>query len=203
MFFKFQPLYFISFIFICLITFSTSCEEESEINTKEISKEVKKRKIKKVSPSDLLSLAEIKGANTVESLEKNWKEALKEGLEVKGKEYAKKFCIVPFIPGFDTISKNCTSIKKLGNNLNIAKKADSLEKIILEAYNYNQENNIPLTSNIQREGEKFILYSSPIFYDDASCTNCHSSQNPKENLQKKYVGFWSVKFSKKLLLESN
>ncbi len=189
-------------LFFLFLSLLISCDEKPQLDTKAISKEVKNRKITRVSQADILELASGRGNILVSEIEVNWKKALKNGLEEKGKEYSKKFCIVPFIPGIDTILQKATSIKKLGW-LNNGKfdKPDSLEIQIREAYSYNVEHNISLAQNVQRYGKEYVLYTSPIKLDDKMCFHCHSSEVP-ETSKNNYTGFWSIKFSKKQLIES-
>src|SRR5690606_10852118 len=122
-----------------------SCDQKMDIDTKAISREVKNRKIKRVAEVDILHLADEKGKKTVAILEKSWQSALKNSLDEKGKEYAKKFCIVPFIPKYDSLAKFSESIRKIGSDYTTAKsKPDSIDVLIAEAYQYNRENNVPL-----------------------------------------------------------
>lgn len=179
-----------------------SCEEKKKLDTKKISSEIKSRKIRRITPSEILNTADLTGKKMVAGIEHNWLEALQLGMESKGVEYTKKFCIVPFIPGYDTIVTEGMEIKKIGrNNLKMPGKLTSLEKQLLDAYLYNVEQKIPLTGNLQKEGEDYLLYTSPIYFKEDICLQCHKKEGGETAFKKgDFAGIWSVRLSKKKLI---
>jgi hypothetical protein len=195
---RFYCLSFVVSFFLLL-----SCEEKTKLNTKEIVKEVRNRQIKRVTPSEIIEKVNDEGALIVASIEKNWLDALNFGLENKGVEYTKKFCIVPFIPGYDTIAGPEVAIRKLGMSaLSHPEKLDKFEKQILEAYQYNVEKKIPLLPNTQKIGEKYLLYSSPIFVKDKMCLQCHSNNQKYGDFKDGgFAGIWSIKILKKSIIQ--
>lgn len=180
-----------------------ACEQQTQLNTKEIVREVKSREIKRVTSTEIMEEVNSEGAQVVASIQKNWLEALEFGMENKGKEYSKKFCIVPFIPGFDTIADQNTTIKKIGlSSVSQPRKVDNIEKQLLEAYQYNVENGIALKANTQKSGDTYMLYTSPIFANEKMCLECHSNnQGYADFKQGGFAGMWSVKILKKSVIQ--
>ena len=180
-----------------------SCEEKPKLNTKEIVKEVKNRTIKRITPTEIIEKVNNEGELVVVAIEKNWTMALNNGLEEKGKEYAKKFCIVPFIPGYDTIASADITIKKIGKGaFNQPKKLDPFEKQILEAYQYNIEHHLAIEPTTQKSGEAHMLYTSPIFAKEKMCLQCHSNNQGFTDFKEgEFAGMWSVKLLKKSIIQ--
>ena len=190
-------------VLIIILGLTSSCHEKSKLDTKKIVKEIKNRKIKRITPAEIVDKVDSEGESKVKSIEKNWLSALNSGLENKGLEYTKKFCIVPFIPGYDTIATPGVTIKKIGKDALLrSAKLELFEKQILEAYQYNVEHAIPLLPNTQKSGQDYMLYTSPIFAKEKMCLQCHSDQSKISKFKEgEFAGMWSVQFKKKNLIE--
>ncbi|MFT5956043.1 MAG: hypothetical protein ACI8QD_002906, partial [Cyclobacteriaceae bacterium] len=52
---------------------------------------------------------------------------------------------------------------------------DSLELLILEAYEYSAENGIALESTVQPEGREVLMYTKPITISNGLCLQCHGT----------------------------
>ncbi len=54
-----------------------------------------------------------------------------------------------------------------------ALKLNDVSLQVWDAYRYNAENHLPMEANVQRDGEKELLYSNAILLTDATCLKCH------------------------------
>jgi hypothetical protein len=187
--------------FSVMLLVTVSCREKSHVDTKVISQEVKNREIKRVTQADLLQEASLAGSAVVKAIEQNWIYALDNGIENKGVEYSKKFCIVPFIPGYDTIAGEEIVIRKIGRgNKRGIMAADTTEQQLVAAYEYNVDHQLPLSPNVQVK-DTYLLYTSPIVFNKKMCYQCHGARETgKEENNNNFAGIWSVKIARKKLV---
>jgi hypothetical protein len=98
---------------------------------------------------------------------------------------------------------------------------NAMEKQLLDAYQYNQENKLPLENNVQKSGTEQMLFTSPILLNNTVCLKCHGkvgsdlTEQDYQNLQATYnmdglvnyslnqpMAIWSILFQRKALVKS-
>ncbi|WP_017731008.1 hypothetical protein [Nafulsella turpanensis] len=77
---------------------------------------------------------------------------------------------------------------------------EELEKQLLEAYQYNQENNIALEDNVQPMGQPYFLYTQPFSLPAAGLPDSDFTEdNPQA---KALIGVWSILLSRRELVNA-
>lgn len=160
---------------ITLGFFIISCKPDKRVDQEEVKKELKEREIRKISEAEIFAAAQKWGdtitAKSQKVLASNLKKAIQEG----GSTHAIQFCNIHAIPLLDSIENAFdVNVRRVSLNVRNPKdKPDSLERIILEAYHYNQEHEEPLESNIQKVDASSVLYTKPITINNGMCLSCH------------------------------
>ncbi len=200
---------------------AAACTSDKKVDTAAVHREIESREIIKVTEAELVSKAlnvgdKIAAAAKME-LGKNLKSALQEG----GVQHAISFCNMNAMPIMDSLSTKYgatirrVSLKPRNPNDNPGK----IEKELLEAYQYQHQNSLPMESNVQTVDQKSFLFTKPIMIDNALCLTCHGtpenglSMENKAFLQSKYPddkatgyqlgdfrGMWSITLSRKKLV---
>jgi hypothetical protein len=136
---------------------------------------------------------------------------------------AAKDCNIQALPPYSRLQeKHTATIKRIrlkgqteGLSLN------EMEKQLLDAYQYNQENKLPLENNVQKSGTEQMLFTSPILVNNTVCLKCHGKVGEQlttqdyQSLQATYkmeglvdyslnqpIAIWSMLFQKKALIKS-
>lgn len=172
-------------------------------NMRSVSKEMKARKLRRVTQAQILEQAQTIGDRVAKQasdlLDKNITDTL--------------MSCVPLSKSItDTLLHDFkfTEIKRFALRAHTLTRAtEATEKQLLDAYRYNDRNHIGMSSNLQKIGDTTILYNTPIVLTN-SCLRCHG-QTGKEviALQQKFpkdtltgyaagqtIGIWSVKLHK-------
>lgn len=206
------------------IVFS-SCEPPTKDQRKsqELQEEIENREIKKVSEGDISAAAEKLGAEIAMSTKKTLASNLKRAIQNEGVASAIEFCNIAAYPLVDSLQKkyNAQIRRTTLKTRNPNDKPNELERQILEAYQYNFENEQPLTDNIQEVDDQFILYTKPISIENALCLNCHGEVGKQvaletyELIKKLYPedeavgyqqgdfrGMWSIMLDKREIVKS-
>ena len=200
-----------------------SCTGDKPVNTESVRKEIKSREAIKITEAEIMSKAQVIGSEiavtTKQTLGKNLKNALQSG----GVENAISFCNLNAMPLVDSLSKKYDAdIRRVTLK---ARNPDDLpteiEQNILEAYQYQWNDSIPLKENVQLvQGDRY-LFTKPILVDNALCLTCHGSsdngltQETNEFIKLKYPmdkatgynlgdlrGMWSISIPKKKIIQS-
>lgn len=186
---------------------------EGEVDTRGVASQLKDRKIRKITDSQVLSAAEAEAALLLQSVDSIWKAKL-----AKRKEHEISACNLDTV--FESIRTNHNVvIERIGLNP-IAEKAkgDSIQRQLLDAYLYNAEQKLPMRSNTQRLATKRIIYTAPIVINSDECLKCHgdikvvpgntatsigktySTSKPQNFKKDSIIGMWSITFLKKDLV---
>lgn len=164
------------------------CNER--IDTKAYKEELKTRQIKRVTSEQVTALSDIWGKNLVRILNQRMAEA--SVADSLSKRYAATITLL--------------SPKQLRNRA-----LDPTQRQVLEAYQYNAENGIAQTDNVQKlKGGEQMLFTSPVIWNDQWAK---LSQSQKASLASKYqldsldyrkngdwIGVWSIVLQKKELI---
>jgi hypothetical protein len=177
------------FILISLITLF-GCNPE-KVDTKGVKEEMEKFKIKKISQAEIMEQAgkmgeEIFDLFQVKTVEKNLDSATQNGPI----ENAFKFCNYSNYTVKDSLENEFKSeIYRAGllNRLrNTSNQPDSLQKLVLEAYQFNKTKGLDYFTDVQITGNE-VLYNKPIVLSQESCLKCHGNPDKEigsANLQK-------------------
>jgi hypothetical protein len=140
-------------------------------------KDLKDRELKRVDKADIFTLGLERGRIIAKAAKETLGKQLKNTIQNEGVPAALQYCNIAAYPLIDLLSKSYhASIKRTSLRIRNPEDApDSLEKILLEAYEYNIENNQPLNENIQEYDSKYLLYTKPIMIEGALCLACHGS----------------------------
>jgi hypothetical protein len=207
------------YAFCFLIT--TGCTSDKKVDSAAVHREIESREIIKITEAELLSKAletgdEIAAAAKLE-LGKNLKGALQKG----GVQHAVSFCNMKAMPIMDSLSaKYGAKIRRASlKPRNLKDNPGELERELLEAYEYQQQNSLPMESNVQTIDKKSFLFTKPILIDNGLCLTCHGtpenglSMENKAFIQTKYPndkatdyqlgdfrGIWSITLDRKKLV---
>jgi hypothetical protein len=213
-------------ILAALSTLSLSfyqCTSDKKVNTEAVKNEIKSREIKKVTEAEIVStvleLGKSVALGTKQTLGMNLQQAMQEG----GVENAIDFCNLNAMPLVDSLSTNYdASIKRVSLKVrNLEDYPTELERQLLEAYEFQWKDSIPLQANVQPIGEDQYLFTLPILVESALCLTCHGkldnglSKETNDFIKSKYPndqaigyeigdlrGMWSITFPKKKIIQS-
>ena len=215
--------YKISLAVLGFILVIGACTSDKKIDQKAVKEEIESREIKKITEAEIIAKVEELGnlvaANAKKTLGSNLQKAIKSG----GLEHAISFCNIKAIVLTDSLSRQYSAeIRRISlkprNSQNIP---NEIEKQILDAYEHQWKDSIPLQTNVQPIEEKRYLFSKPIMIDNGLCLNCHGNhqngllEQTRDMIQKKYPndkatgyrmgdlrGMWSISFPKKQVVQS-
>ena len=214
----------ISFFYVLMFSLLVwSCTSDKRVDNNAVREELKNREIKKITEAEIVNkVHEIGNAIVTEAkktLGKNLKEAITDG----GVENAISFCNTAAMPLVDSLSKTLgAEIRRVSTKArNAHDLPNALEKQLLEAYEFQMNDSVPLQVNVQPIEEEQYLFTSPIFIDNALCLSCHGTldnglaQSTKEFILEKYPmdkatgyqlgdfrGMWSIAIPKKKVVQS-
>ena len=164
------------FEFLLMITLLSSCGSNERVS-KEVFEEVNKSmEVKKLNEADIIQAGMKWGDEISTEAQQQLINALQKAIEEKGVPGAIEFCKVQALPILQSVSeKHGVSIRRASNRYrNPQDKPTEEEKGILEAYEYNAENELPLEPSIQKfENGEVYLYTKAIKIPNAMCLSCH------------------------------
>jgi hypothetical protein len=162
--------------FLLAITFLSSCGSNERVS-KEVFEEVNKSmEVKKLNEVDILQAGMEWGDEISTEAQQQLVSALQKAIEEKGVPGAIEFCNVQAFPILQEVgTKYGVTVRRASNKYrNPADKPTEEEKGILEAYEYNAENELPLDPSIQKfENGEVYLYTKAIKIPNGMCLNCH------------------------------
>ena len=172
----------------CIILFSCGSGERV---SKEVFDEVNKNmEVKRLTEAEILQKAMIWGDSISTQAQGQLVSALTKAIADGGPEGAIEFCNVKALPILAEVGEaNGIEIRRASNRFrNPSDQPTEQEKPILEAYEYNAENNISSDPNIQKiEGGETYLYTKAIVIPGEFCLSCHgdpSSEISPKTLEK-------------------
>lgn len=164
------------FGFLLMISLLYSCGSNERVS-KEVFEEVNKSmEVKKLNEADILQAGMKWGDEISTEAQQQLIGALQKAIEEKGVPGAVQFCNVEALPILTEVSqKYGVTVRRTSNKFrNPNDKPNKDEKGILEAYEYNVENNLSLDPSIQKfENGEVYLYTKAIKIPNAMCLSCH------------------------------
>lgn len=212
--------------FLCslMIALSLGCGFSTEKRRpKALEERLEQRSVKKISEAEILNTAESLGDSITQIAQTELMGRLLQKMKAGSYASAVSFCSSNAQQITDSIG-NAFSVHlrrvslKTRNERNIP---TTLERNLLEAYEYSASKGEKLSTNLQFfQGEDSILYNKPIFIPSELCLNCHGNkekinaltqeainqQYPADSAHGYEIGdfraIWSVSMSKKQLVKS-
>lgn len=214
-----------NFLFALSISLmSLSCKEQMSQSDREAGREgTQSQEIRRISEAEIITAALERGRNISEATQKILGSTLKSHVESDGIESALKFCNLNAYPLVDSMSQlYFADIRRVSlKTRNPENQPDSVEAVLLDAYQYTIEQGDQATENIQEVEGKYLLYTKPIMIGDPICLQCHGKSGlelTKETiglLKTLYPddqatgydiaemrGMWSIRINKKSLVNS-
>ena len=193
-----------------------ACDTGSQrrINREALLEEIRNREPKKLSEAEIVAEAHRQGREIADKAQQELLQTLKKAIQEGSIPHAVQYCKLEALPLTDSLSEQYgVEISRTSLRLrNGANAPDELEKQLLEAYQYNAEEGLPLEPNVQEVGREYLLYTQPIMIGNELCLSCHGelpevSAETTEKLNKLYPndqahgyelgsfrGMWSIKF---------
>lgn len=212
-------------IWIVLIILLAACDTGSQrsFNREALQEEMRNREPKKLSEAQIIAEAYRQGEEIAESTQQQLMARLKESINQGGTTNALQYCNIQALSLTDSASRNHqVLIKRTSLKLRNPKNAPTeLEQQLLEAYQYNADQNLPLEANVQRIGNDYLLYTKPITIGSALCLQCHGQ--PEKDIEQEtlqlinrlypndqarsyqmgdFRGIWSIKIPQKKIVNA-
>lgn len=214
-----------SFVFATIILLIISaCGDTGErgIDSQEVKQEIQNREIKYITQPQIIDAASKRGQLIADTLQQALIRQMQKAVAENSLLEAAKYCNLQQLAAYNQLQEKHTAIikrvrlkgQKEGIQLN------EMEKQLLDAYQYNQENKLPLENNVQKSGTEQVLFTSPILLNNAVCLKCHGkvgtelSEKDYQTLQATYnmdslinyplnqpIAIWSILFQRKALIK--
>lgn len=159
--------YFRPLVFLSVFALALSCSPDRNQNTKELAREMNDRKIKRVTDSQLTATVDEWGKALVQTARK----ALT--AELTKKPGDSTLCSLKGVPTIQKLEKQyAVTIDLLRSKDTTNASLSAKEQELLMAYQYNAENKLEQTDNIQQVSDTLFVYNSPVPTSDVICTTC-------------------------------
>jgi len=207
---------------VIIITLIASCSGKQHVDRSAYEEELNEREIKRVTDAELYEAALKVGEKVANLSQQKLSSNLMRAIKDQGIEEAIRFCNLNAYSLVDSLKKEYDAeIKRVSAKYrNPLDKPDSLESTILEAYQYNIDNNLELESNVQKtHNSDDFLFTKPITINNPMCLQCHGEPDKELSLKTQEVikklypedratnykmnqlrGMWSIKLSRKKLI---
>lgn len=162
--------------FLLITSLLYSCGSNERVS-KEVFEEVNKSmEVKKLNEADIIQAGMKWGDEISTEAQQQLITALQKAMDEKGIPGAVEFCNVQALPILQSVSeKHGVGIRRASNRYRNPKDKPTEEEMgILEAYEYNIENELPLDPSIQKfENGEVYLYTKAIKIPNGMCLSCH------------------------------
>lgn len=177
-----------------IVAILMSCHETNTQNTKAVREEMRSREIVHVTPIQIVERANQMGDSLVIKAEQIIQNACREKLD-SSLEVGFRKAEIDLNLHYGCRVRGI-SLKKMGKELAKSK----TEAEVLDAYLYNQENNLPLEPNLQKEGDSVLIFSKAlrVSNDCFQKTSVLGWQGDPGDT----VGIWMVRLPKKKVILS-
>lgn len=206
-------------VFILVLSILSSCGSGERVS-KEVFDDVNEAmEVKKLNEAEIFEEAMIWGDSISTEAQKQLMGHLQKAIAEKGVPGAIEFCKAEALPILEEVSqKHGVEVRRVSNRYrNPQDRPTEMEQRILETYEYNDENEMESTPNLQKiEDGQAYLYSKAIIIPGGLCLNCHGdpqkdiSAETLEKINSLYPqdkatgheigdlrGMWSIKIEKK------
>jgi hypothetical protein len=213
-----------TFIVLFILVFVAACNDKpADTSNQAFKEEMKDREIKIIPDGEIIDAAMKRGNIIADSAQKLLGGTLKKAIKEGGVPHAIEYCNLSAYSIMDSIEAAFgANVRRASLRVRNPEDApNELERQILEAYEYQVQNDDVLSANIQRDGEEYLLYTRPITIKDAVCLNCHGEVGkylktedyalikelyPEDNATGHQMGdlrgMWSIRLAKKDIVKS-
>ena len=181
------------------------------------------QEIRKVDEAVIIAMGLERGRLIADTVQKLLGTALKNHIKDEGIEPALKYCNLNAYPLVDSLSKVYSAdVRRVSTKLrNPKNRPDSIELLLLEAYQYTLDQGQTANENIQDNKLGQLLYTRPIIIGEPVCLQCHGkvgenvSEETNKIIQNLYPednatghsitemrGMWSIRLEKKDIVNS-
>lgn len=163
--------------FTLVMAFLYSCTTDKKVDSDSIKKEINNREIVHVTEAEIVQKAHEVGSTIALQSQQALGKKLQGALGTGGVEHAISYCNLQAMPLVDSLTKAFNAqIRRVSvKNRNPADAPSALELQILEAYEAQKADSIPLATNVQPLDNDKYLFTKPIIIDNALCLTCHGT----------------------------
>ena len=166
-----------SLTWIAIIILLAACDSGSQrrIKREALQEEIRNREPKKLSEAQIIDEAFRQGRLISEEAQKELFSTLEKILNEAGPATAVQYCNIQAYPLTDSLSSKFNAeIRRTSlRTRNPLNAPSEIETQLLEAYEYNEDNQLPMEDNVQRLDREHFLYTRPIVLNNELCLNCH------------------------------
>ena len=202
-----------------ILIFLVGCSVDGNraVDREKVRQEMKDRQIKRVSEPELMSAAFQTGAELAGVAEKVLLKKIDSFLSSVPSDSSNTDdrtrmppfgkVVQPVLDSLNSQSDHFLSLISVGVE-NLHPDTSAVEKQLLEAYQYNLENDISSEDNVQKSGTDHLLFTRPITSKTGIClkvlmANFQSRKPDTLKSQATYFcGMWSIRLSKKEIIKS-
>ncbi len=182
-----------------------SCDDKSRISNPNVREEIRARKPVKLSAGQITEGGLALGSTLSKQIEDAWISRWDSAM-ASGEPLAllTEFCKIETLPVYKQITDNQeVEINRSAlQPINPAHEAKDLSLELAEAYQYNIDNNLPLTANLQKYNENQFLVTSPITVNRSYCISCHGhSAQLATGIEQKFSKDYSAERSEAIKME--
>lgn len=198
----------------------TSCDmrRQNAANQEALQEERQNRIPKKLSEGQLMEETYRQGRQVSQAAQESLLATLQAAIQRQGLQEAVQYCNLKALPLMDSLS-TAHNARVRRTSLQVRNPENTpteLEEQLLQAYQYNVEQGLPLEDNVQPIDQQYMLYSKPIVLGNELCMNCHGQAgqdiaaqtlalidslypgDQAKGYQKGDLrGMWSIRFRKK------
>lgn len=206
------------FLFSFFMLASCDMRRQNAANQEALQEERQNRIPKKLSEGQLMEETYRQGRQVSQAAQESLLATLQAAIQRQGLQEAVQYCNLKALPLMDSLSKaHNARVRRTSLQVrNPENTPTELEEQLLQAYQYNVEQGLPLEDNVQPIDQQYMLYSKPIVLGSELCLNCHGQAGhdiaPKtlalldslypgdqaKGYQKGALrGMWSIRFHKK------
>jgi len=202
-------------VFAAIFVLFCSCGSDQKIS-REVFEEVQQaNEVKRLSEVDIFNEALKWGEEISAKAQNQLMTNLEKAIEEKGADAAMEFCNTQVVKILKEIGDQYgVTIRRVSNySTNSANQPLEEEKMLLEAYQYNEQNDVKHEPNLQKiKDGSILLFTKAITNPDWLCPDFdgepdkdtdkktlqkNSSSNPKDNAQDGLSGMWSISIPQK------
>lgn len=152
------------FLFVWLVL---SCHERNQNDSKAVKEELRQREIVHVTQAQISERGFEMGDTLTKMAEQIWLEELKNSKDSSCTPAFQKMANKIFAQHEAEISRYKFDPSAL-NSMNSKK-----EKEVLDAILFNRESHLPISPNLQKDGEKDLIFSKALVLSNQNCVSCH------------------------------
>lgn len=167
--------YLFGLVYLCCFTACNESNNSRGIDSKDVAREIRNREIRHITQAQILDATFKQGQLVADSVQKSLTQKMTQAVSEKGVVEAAKFCNLQTLEPVSALESSYkATIKRIPlKNTGKNQRLEEIESQLLSAYQYNAENKLPLEKNVQKSGEQYLLFTSPVTLSNQVCLKCH------------------------------